>query len=620
MLLLLALAFGVYVFFEKQIDRANDQRHLSWLLADHLRQSSDDLTKLARAYAVTGRPFFKEAYQDVLAIRDGRMPMPEGYFGPYWDLTPEDSKAPDDAKRHGVALLDQMRAAHFTDDELGWIAAAKKTSDDLAALELKAMSLAESKGPDAEADRARAISLLFDASYYRTKAQIMRPIDEVYRSMDRRTTDRVLAEERNAVVFRWVFVAFLLVSVFMIWRAYVSLRGSMESRLLESRKLAALGTLAGGVAHDFNNIIATVLGNADLALGDVNGNSRARESLEEIRKAGRRGRDLVRQILAFSRRQSTDLRPIALAPIIEESARLLRAMLPARVALDVHCDADVPTVSADANQIQQVLINLATNSMQALQGRPGGIRIRVDIATFDPALEDAHPQLRAFHDQHAGPVVRIAVSDDGVGMDAATLERVFEPFFTTKPLGEGTGLGLSVVHGILQTHGGVILVQSAPGTGTTFTLYLPAAKSQAVAPAPAASASSAAPSRGDGKRILYLDDDEALVFLTKRMLERRGYSVGGYSSPPEALAALRADPTSFDLVLSDYNMPGLSGLDVAREVLAMRPDLPVAIISGFVDETLQAQAAAAGVMAVMFKATEVEELCEAVARLANAIA
>ncbi len=396
---------------------------------------------------------------------------------------------------------------------------------------------------------------------------------------------------------------------------------SLEAQLRESQKMQAIGTLAGGIAHDFNNALATILGNVELARQDASTNPAALESLEEIRKASARTRDLVQQILSFSRKQPIERRPTALAPVVAESVRLLRASVPARLALDVDCADDVPAVLADASQIQQVLINLATNAMQAMQGGHGRIGIRLDTVTLDSALADARPALRALHALRPGCTVRLAVSDDGPGMDKTMQERIFEPFFTTKPLGVGTGLGLSVVHGIVRAHEGVIAVDSAPGKGATFTLYLPLAEIRTGVPETAMRGAAAAPplSLSSGRHILYIDDDESLVFLVQRLLERRGFRVSGYVSQPEALAALRADPHRFDLVVTDYNMPGLSGLDVAREVRAIRADLPVAVASGFIDEELRAQAAGAGVRELIFKVDAAQDLCEAFARLAQTL-
>jgi two-component system, cell cycle sensor histidine kinase and response regulator CckA len=253
-------------------------------------------------------------------------------------------------------------------------------------------------------------------------------------------------------------------------------RELLERELREAHKMESIGTLAGGIAHDFNNILATILGNTALARSDVSANpDAALESLEEIQKAAARARDLVQQILSFSRRSPTEKKPIELMSVVEESARLLRATLPGRLKLRVNCAAGGVVVLADQTQILQVLINLATNAMQAMREGPGCINMVLDSLTLDAVPFSTRPQLHALHASHPEHVARLVVSDDGPGMDAATLERLFEPFFTTKPPGEGTGLGLSVVHGIVQAHGGALEVQSALGKGTTFTIYLPAA-------------------------------------------------------------------------------------------------------------------------------------------------
>ncbi len=390
----------------------------------------------------------------------------------------------------------------------------------------------------------------------------------------------------------------------------------LEAQLRESQKMEAIGTLAGGIAHDFNNILAAILGNTHLAREYSAGNTAVQVSLTEIHKAAIRARDLVQQILSFSRRQPTERKVIALTTVVSETEHFLRATLPARLALRVHCAADAPAVLADATQMQQVLINLATNAMQAMHERTGHIDIDLDTVTLDAALVAAHPHLHAMFASHPGKAVRLSVSDDGSGMDADTVTRIFEPFFTTKQAGEGTGLGLSVVHGIVQVHEGAILVKSAPGTGTTFALYLPVVAEAAAAPisndAGGATANVPAAGRDSVKHILYLDDEEDLVFLMRRLLELGGYRVSGFIKQDEALAALRADPTTFDLLITDYNMPGMSGLDVAREARSIRADLPVAIASGFLDETLRQTAAAAGVRALIFKATAIHEFVAAV--------
>ena len=396
-----------------------------------------------------------------------------------------------------------------------------------------------------------------------------------------------------------------------------------EAQLRESQKMEAIGTLAGGIAHDFNNALATILGNAELARQDSAHNAPALESLEEIRRAATRVRNLVQQILSFSRRRPVERKLVDLAPVVIEVTRLLRATLPARLSLEVQCD-QVPLVLVDASQMEQVLLNLATNAMQALHSGagPGRINLRLDTVILDAALAGTHIALEAMYDRHPVRTVRITLSDNGPGMDTATTERIFEPFFTTKPMGEGTGLGLSVVHGIVHGHEGVITVDSAPGKGSTFTIYLQAAEADADAGTQVlnlgAEASLPAHNMESGLRILYVDDDESLVFLVERLLLRHGYRVAPYTRPEAALQALRADPAAYDMVLTDYSMPGMSGLDVAREARALNPNLPVAVTSGFIDETLRVQAETAGVRNVIFKADDVEVFCESVHRVAQA--
>jgi PAS domain S-box-containing protein len=380
---------------------------------------------------------------------------------------------------------------------------------------------------------------------------------------------------------------------------------SLDAQLRESQKMEAIGTLAGGIAHDFNNIIGTILGNAELARQDAASNWKALVSLEEICKAGHRARDLVEQILSFSRRQPTSRRVISLPSVVEESVRLLRATLPGGVGIDCHCAVDTPSVMADPTQVQQVLLNLGTNAAHAMDGRAGHIDIRVEAITLSEASAPFDPSLRP------GRYARVVVSDTGQGMDAATRRRIFDPFFTTKPVGKGTGLGLTVAHGIMQAHEGAIVVHSEPGTGSRFELYFPRAGEAAAVLG--ASEKTDATGEGRGQHILYIDDDEAQLFLIKRMLERWGYHVSAYLEQGEALDALLAGER-FDMVVTDLNMPGISGLEVARAIRAARPDVPVIVVSGYITDMLRTQAEAAGVRELISKPHEVEELRDAVQR------
>ena len=384
-------------------------------------------------------------------------------------------------------------------------------------------------------------------------------------------------------------------------------KASLEAQLRESQKMEALGTLAGGIAHDFNNILGTMLGNAELARHDARANWQALVSLEEILKAGNRAKDLVQQILSFGRRQPTSRRVLSLPAVVEESVRLLRSGLPPGVRIDCRCAPDTPSIVADPTQVQQVLLNIGNNAAHAMEGRPGAIDIRVEGVTLDQASARFDLNLRP------GPYACVTISDIGHGMDAAIRTRIFEPFFTTKAPGKGTGLGLSVAHGIMQAHQGGIVAHSEPGKGSRFELYFPHARDGAAAPGIAEEAGAA--SEGHGQHILYVDDDESQVFLIKRMLERWGYRVSAYLEQREALDALLADAPSFDLVVTDFNMPGLSGLEVARAIRDARPDLPVILVSGYITDELRAQAEAVGVRELIAKPHEVEELRDTVHRL-----
>ncbi|WP_439521013.1 hybrid sensor histidine kinase/response regulator [Hydrogenophaga sp.] len=412
----------------------------------------------------------------------------------------------------------------------------------------------------------------------------------------------------------------------------------LQNQLAQSQKMEALGTLAGGVAHDFNNILAAILGNADLARQDLTPEAPARESLHEISTAARRGRELVRQILAFSRQQPAERTRIQMGDIVDESCALLRAAMPSQVQLLHECHRDTPLLLGDSTQLGQVLINLGTNAVHALQGQPGRVEFQVDrLARGDARLP---ADVARTCEESGVDAVRVRVSDTGCGMSETVTARIFEPFFTTKAVGKGTGLGLPVVLGIVQMHGGAIEVQSQSGRGTSFTLYFPGATEDSLHKCAVAEATKAAdavtmagnpPERGDpaatenpsmadaspdpAPHILYLDDDDTLVFLVRRLLERRGYRVTAFTEQRLAIEAVRADPQGFQLLLTDFNMPGMSGLDVARAVLALNPSLPVAVASGYITDELQAEARAAGVREVVFKTDAVEAFCEIVARL-----
>jgi len=375
-----------------------------------------------------------------------------------------------------------------------------------------------------------------------------------------------------------------------------SRRAALEAQLRQSQKMEAIGTLAGGIAHDFNNILAAILGNAALLRQDLAAQPGAAERLAQIRQAGERARSLVQQIVTFSRQQPQALVVQPLQPLLDETVALLRSTLPALVELDVQVSRKPLYIGADATQFQQVLMNLCTNAWHALQGSTGRIVIGLDAVV---------PSSGAVSGLPPGPQAHLWVSDNGCGMDDATRQRAFEPFFTTKPVGQGTGLGLAVVHGIVASHHGAITLHSQPGEGSRFDLYFPLAEAP---PETATAGREPALPPGQGEHVLYVDDDPVMVLMAQELLQRQGYRVTGLDDPRAALARLQAEPPEFDLVVTDFNMPELSGLDLARALAVCRPGLPVVITSGYVSDSLRAEVRLAGVLHVIQKEYTLEQL------------
>jgi PAS domain S-box-containing protein len=384
-------------------------------------------------------------------------------------------------------------------------------------------------------------------------------------------------------------------------------RRTLEQQLREAQKLEAIGTLAGGIAHDFNNLLGSMIGNVALAREALALDHPARAPLDQIRQAGKRGRSLVQQILAFSRRQSTDMAPRALQPLVRETVALMRSTLPSGVSLDMVLPEEAVVVQADANQLQQVLVNLCTNAWHALDGQSGHITIGLESLPVEP-LAAREPGVA-----DAVPMAHLWVRDDGVGMDEATLQRVFEPFFTTKPVGGGTGLGLSVAHGIVTEHRGRITIDSAPALGSTFHVWLPLC-AEVAEPTPVAE-SGLLPLQGSGQHVLYIDDDDIMTVMVEALLQRAGFRVTTCQDAVRALTAVGEQPLAFDLVVTDFNMPRLSGIEVAYALASIRRDLPVVISSGYLSDELRREAQRAGVRALLQKENTLEELGALVQRL-----
>jgi nitrogen-specific signal transduction histidine kinase/ActR/RegA family two-component response regulator len=382
----------------------------------------------------------------------------------------------------------------------------------------------------------------------------------------------------------------------------VTARKKLEEQFRQAQKMEAMGTLAGGIAHDFNNILASINGYTELSQLKLQGNPEVREYLGSVLRAGSRAAALVRQILAFSRREELERTPISLGPIVSESVKLLRATIPATIEFVTDLETETPTVLADATQIHQVLMNLGTNAWHAMKESGGQIEFRLKRCVVDETLAASQPRLRP------GLYTTISVRDNGCGMDQATAQRIFEPFFTTKQQGEGTGLGLAVVHGIMESHDGSVAVYSQPGEGTVFHLYFPAHGGEVAA---IEIEESKVPT-GHGELILFLDDEELLVRLGKKTLTSLGYTVEASMQPEAALALVRSDPSRFALVLTDHTMPGMTGLAFANELRRIRPGLPVVLMTGYSGSLLPERIQEAGVRQVLLKPITLRALGTAV--------
>lgn len=381
-------------------------------------------------------------------------------------------------------------------------------------------------------------------------------------------------------------------------------RKKMEAQLSQAQKLESIGTLAGGIAHDFNNILAAIMGYSQMAQRDLSPDSRAQAHLEQVLIASTRAKDLVKQILTFSRSEEPDRETLELQHIIAETLKLLRVSLPSTVEIRQNINTAIPSVLGDATQLQQVILNLCVNAAQAMKEHGGVLGVRLTRLDIDRNVAGIHPDLKE------GPHVRLDVSDTGCGMDRATQGRIFEPFFTTKAPGEGTGLGLAVVHGVIKNHGGAIAVYSEMGVGTTFSIYLPVydRRRAAIIHEP-----DSLP-RGNGEHILFVDDEEALVSLGISMLEDLGYRVTTWTDSSEALAAFRSRPQDFDLVITDQAMPRLNGGDLARALLEIRPTLPIILLTGYSTTMSFEKAKAIGIGELLFKPYTMQALGEAIRR------
>jgi PAS domain S-box-containing protein len=368
----------------------------------------------------------------------------------------------------------------------------------------------------------------------------------------------------------------------------ITYRKQLELHLRQAHKMEALGRLSGGIAHDFSNIIMAIGGYAELALMNLEEDAPVRAHIGAMLVASQRAGDLVRQILTFSRQETLVRIPIQLQDIVKECAGLLNGTIPASVKFELSIAADAPAVLGDASQIHRVLMNLVMNACQAMKGGPGFLKVSLEKCVLSEKSFGADLEL------NPGVYARISISDTGCGMSRETMQHIFEPFFTTKPPGEGTGLGLAVVHGIMESHDGAVTVHSDPGMGTVFHLYFPehpVARAGAVGQTP----------HGKGERILVVDDDALLAGLCEKALASLGYEVESTTQPAEALAMVWADPRRFALVLTDQTMPGMSGMELASRLLRVRPGLPIVLMTGFTASLTAEMVMASGIRQLLQK-------------------
>jgi PAS domain S-box-containing protein len=375
---------------------------------------------------------------------------------------------------------------------------------------------------------------------------------------------------------------------------------NLESRLQQAHKMEAIGTLAGGIAHDFNNILTAVLGFTEIALEDSEGNSLVQGSLREVLTAGDRAKDLVKQILTFSRQAEQELKPVQVELIVKEALKLLRASIPSTIEIRQDISSHAATL-ADPTQIHQVLMNLCTNADHAMQATGGVLEVSLRDVRIGSELEARKLEVIP------GDFLCLKISDSGHGMPAEVKKRIFEPFYTTKGRDKGTGMGLAVVHGIIKSHGGAITVNSEPGQGTTFEVYLPIVQNTEKS-----SVATVAELPGGDERILFVDDEQALVDLADNMLKRLGYRVTGRTSSIEALELFKVQSENFDLVITDMTMPNLTGEKLARELMGIRPDIPVILCTGFSEQISEEIAKEMGIREYLLKPLVKSKLAMAV--------
>ncbi|MBT8372281.1 MAG: response regulator, partial [Deltaproteobacteria bacterium] len=377
-------------------------------------------------------------------------------------------------------------------------------------------------------------------------------------------------------------------------------RKQLESQLQQAHRMEAIGTLAGGIAHDFNNILAAAIGYTEMALNDNANNSALKSNLQEVLKAGHRAKNLVRQILAFSRQADQEVKPLQVKIIVKEALKLLRASLPTTIEIRPNINSDA-AVLADPTQIHQVLMNLCTNAQHAMREKGGFLQVSLTSAEIESGIPEQRLGVTA------GKYLCLKIRDTGHGMSSAVIDRIFDPFFTTKARDEGTGMGLAVVHGIVNSYKGAVTVESEVGKGSTFKIYLPVIEKEITAPVKTRTHNC-----NGSENILFVDDETALLDIGQQMLNRLGYHVITKTSSVEALELFQAKPDKFDLVITDMTMPNMTGDKLAQKMLAIRPDIPVILCTGYSHQITEEKAKRIGIKKFIFKPVAIEELARTI--------
>ena len=377
-------------------------------------------------------------------------------------------------------------------------------------------------------------------------------------------------------------------------------KAKLTSQIQQAQKMESIGTLAAGIAHDFNNILTVIFGYTNMALYNIPENSPARNDLDSVLKASDRAKNLVRQILTFSRESELALQQIKPHAIVKEVVSLLRSAIPTTIEINHDIDPECGTILADPTQIHQVLMNLSTNAVHSMQEK-GVLEISLKQAVFTRGDLVHYPEMVP------GAYVRLSVSDTGVGMEQETLNRIFDPFFTTKKIGEGTGLGLSVVHGIVMAHHGMITVDSTPGKGTTFHVFFPIIETEKIQ---VVENDQALPTGNE--RILIVDDEEYLTEMWRQLLKFLGYRVTTTTSSKKALDIFRAQPEEFDLVITDQTMPGMTGAELSQELMGIRPDIPIILCTGYSSRVSIEEAIAMRIRKFFMKPVDTRQLAIAI--------